>query len=366
MDPLQRASLERNAVETHPFQCEEVEQASERAFFATPSPLPDLQGGAVGVDKLPALARQGRWTEVAAAASLLLRSASSSSLVLQCVTYHALALAKQRLYSAASDVLASPLCLSALETERGRGGEAAVPFALRLLQADLPQRVPRGSASETQDALCLLLDSCVRQLRSEGSEEGRVLWHRRCSRVLALLVAFHAARRDWHAALSWLDWEARLVAAPPGSRVVDAAVQVLLQAGDAEAARALGATQREGHSGPADGDVSHAQQCFSAKDFDGARSAYGRALAASPGDPVCVNNAAVCALFSTQLPAAVELLERALKTHPRAMLHEPLIANLCSLYELSSADAAADKARLASWVAANACEDFDVVASLRP
>jgi hypothetical protein len=53
------------------------------------------------------------------------------------------------------------------------------------------------------------------------------------------------------------------------------------------------------------------------------------------------------------------LQERALEAHPLAALHEPLVLNLCSLYELSAGDAGDAKRRLAAWVARAGPEDFD-------
>lgn len=46
-------------------------------------------------------------------------------------------------------------------------------------------------------------------------------------------------------------------------------------------------------------------------------------------------------------------------THPLAALHEPLVLNLCSLYELSAADSTAAKRRVAGWLARAGPEDFD-------
>jgi hypothetical protein len=61
----------------------------------------------------------------------------------------------------------------------------------------------------------------------------------------------------------------------------------------------------------------------------------------------------------------VAVLEAALAAHPLAALHEPLVLNLCSLYELLSADAAAAKRRIAEWVTRAGPECFDSTACTR-
>ena len=59
-----------------------------------------------------------------------------------------------------------------------------------------------------------------------------------------------------------------------------------------------------------------------------------------------------------------QALEGALKARPVAHLREMVLLNLCSMYELSSATAAADAKRaLAAWTVRAAPDDFDLAAT---
>ena len=54
-------------------------------------------------------------------------------------------------------------------------------------------------------------------------------------------------------------------------------------------------------------------------------------------------------------------LEGGLQARPAAHLREPLLLNLCSMYELSSSSASAEsKRRLSAWAARFAPDDFDL------
>lgn len=54
-------------------------------------------------------------------------------------------------------------------------------------------------------------------------------------------------------------------------------------------------------------------------------------------------------------------LEGGLQARPKAHLREPVLLNLCSMYELSSSSASAEsKRRLSAWAARFAPDDFDL------
>jgi hypothetical protein len=79
-------------------------------------------------------------------------------------------------------------------------------------------------------------------------------------------------------------------------------------------------------------------------------------------EPLNCRDAAVCDTAWSAVKGGVGV---ALAAHPLAALHEPLVLNLCSLYELAAADAAAAKRRIADWLQRAGPEDFDSTGSTR-
>ena len=344
MDPLRAAAAER-----HPLS-EPLSEPSSPVEAPRVTPLPaDLRG----VPLLYALACRGRWGEVAAAAARQLGDpGTASEAVLPCVTLHALALAKQRLYNAADDLLQSPTLLAAVRDTVAARGEEAVPFALRLLRCELPQHL--GRPADTRDALSLLHDACLRHAAEPavGDEAARV-WRSRAWRVVCRLVAFHHALGDLRSALAWLDLHTRRC--PDDQQHLrlarQAAAALCLQAGDATAAQLAGVGERD----------LGAKVLLASKDFAVARRQFDDARRAAPGDLCASNNAAVAALYCGDLPGATAAMESARPTGQG--LHEAIIMNMCILSDLSAADPAAAKAQLAALVS-TASDDFNSVAAM--
>ena len=342
MDPLHAAAAER-----HPLQPGSPVEAPRVM------PLPaDLRG----VPLLYALACRGRWADVAAAAARQLGDPSTAPEdVLPCVTLHALALAKQRLYNASDDVLQSPTLLAALRDTVSTRGEEAVPFALHMLRAELPQHL--GRPAETRDALTLLFDTCLRHALGEEAnalgEEAAREWRSRAWRVVCRLVAFHYGRGDVLGALDWLDLHTRRF--PDDQQHLrlarQAAAALCLQAGDTTAAQIAGG-----------GDAGLAPKVLLAsKDFPAARRAFDDARRAAPSDLAACNNAAVAALYCGDLSGATAGMQST--RVERQGLHEALIMNMCILNDLSAADPAVAKAQLAGLVS-TASDDFNSVSAM--
>nr|CAG4638368.1 EOG090X0439 [Cyclestheria hislopi] len=70
--------------------------------------------------------------------------------------------------------------------------------------------------------------------------------------------------------------------------------------------------------------------------FPDAYNYFKEALALEPDNPMLVNNAAVCLLYMGRMQDAMMMLEENLGTKPNAMIHDPTILNVCTLYELES------------------------------
>ena len=376
-DPL-GASVAQVAVERHPLQPPSPGPGSPEAadgdFFSGGAvAAPPSAEALSGLAQLRALARQGAWRAVAERATEA-AVPGQREVALACVAYRALAHLKLRQPTLAADALRSAGDLDAAPN-LAPDGRSLAPFALRWLEAELPARL--GSPDATLDALCALHARCQADGAAARDAGEAAAAARRADMVVHALASFHAAARDWRAALTWLDAAAR--AAPRDPAPLAAAGLLLVQLGDAagcgratdaaEAACAAAETAGElygaARSGRAAVARNRAMLRFAAKDYAGARRLFDDALTARPWDGVAANNAAVAALYCADLPGAVAVLEAALAAHPLAALHEPLVLNLCSLYELAAPDAAAAKRRIADWLQRAGPECFDVAACTR-
>eukprot|EP00002_Diphylleia_rotans_P007718 TRINITY_DN17370_c0_g1_i1.p1 TRINITY_DN17370_c0_g1~~TRINITY_DN17370_c0_g1_i1.p1 ORF type:complete len:535 (+),score=112.11 TRINITY_DN17370_c0_g1_i1:55-1659(+) len=83
------------------------------------------------------------------------------------------------------------------------------------------------------------------------------------------------------------------------------------------------------------------------------------AFAINPSDPSIVNNLATCCLYVGQLARAAETLEAAIKRDPNRFLTEPIVFNLCTLYEMYADNPVESKRNLQSLVVSYAPDDFD-------
>ena len=77
-------------------------------------------------------------------------------------------------------------------------------------------------------------------------------------------------------------------------------------------------------------------------------------------NPVIVNNMAVCLLYLGRLKDAIRLLEDNIKAQPDVFLHEGLLYNICSLYELDSLSSLQAKQDMLKLVAKHKGDGFNV------
>lgn len=66
-----------------------------------------------------------------------------------------------------------------------------------------------------------------------------------------------------------------------------------------------------------------------------------------------INNLAVCHLYNGKMHEAIKLYEQAIFSDPKNNLHETLLLNCCTLYELQSNDSKKKKIDLLKIVSAN-------------
>ncbi|PKA46974.1 hypothetical protein AXF42_Ash011648 [Apostasia shenzhenica] len=226
-----------------------------------------------------------------------------------------------------------------------------LPFAVRILYADLPQRI--GNRSESLDRLYSLL--CFTRGRS-GDQ-----WRRREAFVLGALAANHFVHREFDVALSLIR---ELLALNPSDPVLLSRLgYVQLQIGDLDGAKeSFARVEGTKLSGVEFDNLvgrNRALEFLVAKDYVSAVREYEECIERDPRDVVAVNNKALCLMYSRDLSDSIKLLEGTLERVPTAALNETLVVNLCSMYELAYVQHGDIKTSLSNWIARVAPDDFD-------
>ncbi len=79
-----------------------------------------------------------------------------------------------------------------------------------------------------------------------------------------------------------------------------------------------------------------------------------------PNNLVAANNKAICLLYKCELSRAIAVLEELIRKDPERNLHETVVFNLCTLYDLKS-DTSTDKKRgIMNLVAKFGSDSFDL------
>lgn len=190
-------------------------------------------------------------------------------------------------------------------------------------------------------------------------------WKRRHESVLHALISHHMAQRDFQVVLQWLEWLARR--RPEDFRVLAKYGYVQLQMGDLQDAQATCARVEALANGITDQRTQaflHRNRglvFFALKRYPQALVEFDQALTEDHTDHVAANNKALCLMYSRDLMGAVKVLEDVLQKSPLTALHETLVLNLCSMYELASSNCTTTKRTLSNWLARLAPDDFDLM-----
>ncbi|KAK9808151.1 hypothetical protein WJX73_002349 [Symbiochloris irregularis] len=286
------------------------------------------------------LALQGAW-RIVAERTQGFQSAGprGSKEAWQETAWHALALAKLRAYGAALEVLAS---------------------------ADLPAQL--GRPQESLDRFYILFQFCdaQRELQSAGltadaEVRWRGQWSQRQNAVAGSLMAQHCSAREYGAALEWVGWA---LDQHPDDPVLQSRVGHLqLALGDISAAsatfKALSGNAARMPAGLLQ--RNRGLLLFAQGDFQGAMKEFDGALSADSSDTIAANNRAICHMYACNLPGAIKAIEGDLRSRAAAHLQETVLLNLSSMYELSSAGAAAESKRaLSDWAGRSGPDDLDI------
>lgn len=248
----------------------------------------------------------------------------------------------------------------------GRMG-SLVPFAFRLLLAELPQYLSKHQeALNRLHALLATVRKILRNLENGLCEDGspaelspsdrsesKKLWSGREARILHSIVNCALYQKDYSLAVEVL--ELLLRSRDWGNhhkRALQSALgRVYLQLGDVTGAEKNFALARElrqqqtnvgnvlsGASVASDlrDLIDRGLMAVAQNAFQEAYDCFNKASALDPANIMLLNNMGVCLLYLGRLKEALSLLEGAVNNNPTQGLHESLLLNVCTLYELES------------------------------
>ncbi|XP_020775509.2 trafficking protein particle complex subunit 12 [Boleophthalmus pectinirostris] len=260
----------------------------------------------------------------------------------------------------------------------GRRG-SMVPFSMRLLHAELPQYLAKPQEAldrlHTLRTVCLsILENLEKGLAEDGSmitltQENRQaslkLWKSRLSRVMYSMANCLLLMKDYILAVETYQ---SIIQYEPKQRVqlLSAIGRIFLQIGDVKTAEKYfqdveKACQMKG-SQPGDSTCMVMNRAFvylSQNNYAEAHSSFTEVLQIDPKNPVANNNAAVCLLYLGRLKESLGQLEGLVQQDPAQYLHESVLFNLTTMYELESSRSTQKKQALLEAVASREGDSFN-------
>ncbi|XP_010269177.1 PREDICTED: trafficking protein particle complex subunit 12 [Nelumbo nucifera] len=328
---------------------------------------------------LQELASRGSWRsildKVVRARKLSLLQKPHEHLIYLC--YNVLALTKLRKYGEASEELDS---LEDFDSARykyethpehypNRSG-SMVPFALRWIHAEIPQRL--GKRQETLDRLYSLLDFVRTKLKEKESKNMNFCvdrWKKREAFLISSISSHHLSHKEFSVCLALLR---QLLNSDPSNPILLSKLgYIQMQLGDLEGSKALfnrvETLMTEGNPGALLDEVqfknlvnrNKALIYLVGKDYVSAVREYEECIERDPTDVVAINNKALCLMYLRDLSDSIKVLENALERIPTVALNETIVVNLCSMYELAYVNHSDIKRTLSNWIARVAPDDFD-------
>ncbi|XP_077587766.1 trafficking protein particle complex subunit 12 [Stigmatopora nigra] len=260
----------------------------------------------------------------------------------------------------------------------GRRG-SMVPFSMRLLHAELPQHLAKPQEAldrlHNLKTVCLTIqqnlekglaeDGAVISLTEENRQESLKLWKCRLSRVLYSVANCLLLMKDYILAVevyhSIIQYEPQQKA-----QLLSGIGRLFLQIGDIKTAESY-FCDVEKTCQVADGEpgfttcvlMNRAFIYLSQNNYAEAHEAFTEVLKMDPKNPVANNNAAVCLLYLGRLKESLSKLEGLVQQDPALYLHESVLFNLTTMYELESSRSTQKKQALLEAVACREGDSFN-------
>lgn len=260
----------------------------------------------------------------------------------------------------------------------GRRG-SMVPFSMRLLCAELPQYLAKPQEAldrlHNLKTVCLaILENLEKGLAEDGSmitltQENRQvslkLWRSRLSRVMYSMANCLLLMKDYVLAVETYH---SIIQYEPQQKVqlLSGIGRIFLQIGDVKTAERYfqdveKACQMKG-SLPSHTTCMLMNRAFvylSQNNYAEAHASFIEVLKMDPKNPVANNNAAVCLLYLGRLKESLGQLEGLVQQDPALYLHESVLFNLTTMYELESSRSTQKKQALLEAVACREGDSFN-------
>ncbi|XP_050312363.1 trafficking protein particle complex subunit 12-like isoform X2 [Anthonomus grandis grandis] len=230
----------------------------------------------------------------------------------------------------------------------GRPGSMA-SFSFRLLLAELPMH--SGKSTESLTKLFSVLATVRKMISnlkeglcedgnpmeiSEGDRKDSIkLWSGREARVMHSIINCAISIKDFELAMDLLGQLCERDGAPKHA-LLSALGRLHLQLGNIPGAEiCFNEASQIGPTGVREL-VDKGLLAIAQNNFDEAYVAFQQASNLEPSNIMILNNMGVCLLYGGHLKEAIAVLESAISHNPMHALHESLILNLCTLYDMES------------------------------
>lgn len=232
----------------------------------------------------------------------------------------------------------------------GRRMGSMASFSFRLLLAELPMHCgkPKDSLKKLFSVLATvrkIISNLKEGLCADGSPlvvgEGDLmdslkLWNGREARVMHSIINCAINVKNYELAMDLLIQLCERDGAPKHA-LLSALGRLHLQMGNIAGAETCfnDAARHVGSSGVRE-IVDKGLLAIAQNNFDLAYIAFQQASNLEPSNIMVLNNMAVCLLYGGHLKEAIGVLESAIAANPTHALHESIILNLCTLYDMES------------------------------
>ncbi|XP_066531061.1 trafficking protein particle complex subunit 12 [Hoplias malabaricus] len=260
----------------------------------------------------------------------------------------------------------------------GRRG-SMVPFSMRVLHAELPQYLNKPQESldrlHSMRSVCqkilanleegLAEDGSMMTLTQENRQASVQLWRSRLCRVMYSMANCLLMMKDYVLAVETYH---SIIQYEPQQRVqlLSGIGRIFLQIGDIKTSEKYFQEvekdcQEKGTSPAKDTSVlmNKAFVYLSQNNYAEAHTCFSGILKIDPKNPVANNNAAVCLLYLGRLKESLGQLESLVQQDPALYLHESVLFNLTTMYELESSRSTQKKQSLLEAVACREGDSFN-------
>ncbi|CAL8299367.1 unnamed protein product [Boreogadus saida] len=256
-----------------------------------------------------------------------------------------------------------------------------VPFSMRLLHAELPQYLAKPQDAldhlhSLKNACTTILKNLEQGLAEDGSmttltQENRQasiqLWSSRLTRSMYSIANCLLSMKDYVLAVEIYH---SIIQYEPQQRVqlLSGIGRIFLQIGDIKTAERYfqdveKACQATGSHPSHTTNVlmNRAFVHLSQNNYAEAHASFSQVLKVDPKNPVANNNAAVCLLYLGRLKESLGQLEGLVQQDPAQYLHESVLFNLTTMYELESSRSTQKKQALLEAVACREGDSFNTL-----